>query len=216
MRKKKDGFLREQSGVIMLEATLIMVSVIMICLAMLALSFYFYQQSMMVSVATEIASDVARNYKYEGMEIGDDIITEKNQTDLERYRMSYHSKKMENKAKKRAEKYVKKRFAGTNMGGNREDAEVECEIVKTGTGRVYVKVTLSHETNVFLGEILSIMGITEDETKFQVTAYAECMDLMQYTSLVNFTDYTANELDYGFSRSDLQEKVKEFIQKLEN
>lgn len=203
-----------QRGEVMLEASFILVSVILLLMALLSLSFLFYQEAMMTSVATEIASDVAKNYKFTEMEVGKSEIILEDTTSVKMFRMSFGQGGMEKAHKIRSEAYAEWRIRLATLGINSDEAEVDCEIISSGIGRAYVRVTVSQTSDFFLSEVLDFVGIAEKNTLFSSTAYAECSDLMAYTSMVNFTEYGSRKLNIFNGVGGLYDSVKKFANKL--
>ena len=212
-------FLCQQQGEIMLEAALIFVPILLLLLMLLSLSFFFYQTALMTSVANEIAADIGKNYKFTELEMGQDTITLDDVTEARMFRMNFGKgfgkNSMEGKHKKRGANYAKWRVGLTTLGLDAEDVTVECEIKGSGVGRAYVEVKVSQKTGFFLSEILDFLGITEKNTMFSCTAYAECVDLMAYTSMVNFVEYGSGRLEVLNINSDtnLYSSVKELLGK---
>ena len=205
---------RNQQGEVMLEASCILVSVILLLMALLSLSFLFYQEAMMTSVANEIAADVAKNYKFTDMEVGKSDITLDDTTSVKMFRMSFGKGGMEDDHEDRAEEYAEWRIGLATMGINADDIDVDCEVTSSGIGRAYVKVTVSQKSDFFLSDILEFAGIADKDTMFKSTAYAECVDLMGYTSMVNFTEYGSRKLSIFNSIGGFYDSVKNFIQEL--
>lgn len=205
---------KSQSGEVMLEASFILVTVLLLLMALLSISFLFYQKSVMNSVAMEIASDVAKNYKYTEMEIGKQEIELSDVTSTKMFRMSFAKNSIENAHEDRAENYAEPRVNLTSLGINKENLDVDCEITSSSIGRAYVKVTVSQKTDYFLSGILDMMGIADEEVAFKATAYAECTDFMGYTSMVNFTEYAAEKLSIFNSVGHLYDSIKNFSEKL--
>ena len=203
-----------QRGEVMLEASFILVSVILLLMALLSLSFLFYQEAMMTSVANEIAADIAKNYKYTDMEMGESSITLDDVTGVRMFRMSFGKTKMEESHEARAKSYAQWRVSMATLGIHSSELEVVCEVTSSGIGRAFVKVTLSQRSDYFLSSILDLAGIADEDTIFGATAYAECMDLMGYTSMVNFTQYASQELSIFNSIGGFYDSVRNFIEKL--
>ena len=59
-----------------------------------------------------------------------------------------------------------------------------------------------------------MVGIMDENSMFSSTAYAECVGLMGYTSMVNFTEYGSRKLSIFNSIGGLYNSVKEFAQEL--
>lgn len=213
MRETWKRKLKKQNGEVMLEASIILVFIIILLLGLLSISFMFYQQSLMNTIATEIASDVAKNYKFTSLKMGDDhTLDDYNGTKM--FRMSFGKNNVENAQEDRAEEYVDWRLPLASLGLDPEEVEVDCEIISSGIGRAYVKVTLSQKTDFFLSGILELMEITDENTMFGSTAYAECNDLMGYTSMVSFTQYGSEKLSVFKSVGNFYGSVKSLVENL--
>lgn len=213
MKKQFINKLKKQDGEVMLEASIILVSVIILLLGLLSISFMFYQQSLMTSVATEIASDVAKNCKFTSLEIGKDHNLD-HVNDAKMFRMSFGKNGMEESHEERADDYVDWRLPLASLGLQPENVEVDCELISSGIGRAYVKVTLSQKTDFFLSGILELLEITDENTMFTSVAYAECNDLMAYTSMINFTQYGSEKLGAFNSVGNFYDSVKNLINNL--
>lgn len=196
--------LKNQQGEVMLEAALILLPILIMLMMLLALSFFFYQQAAITSIATEIASDVAKNYKYTTLNIGEETIsldnlssgtTSSKNRPIKMFRMSFSKRGLEKAHRQRAEEYIARRLPASTLGLKSEDATVTCEIEYSGIGRAYVKVTVSQQPELFLGEILQLTGILDPDSGLSATAYAECVDPMGYTSMINFAQYMAVKLE---------------------
>lgn len=214
-RIKKDC--ENQRGEVMLESSFILVSVIILLMALLSISFMFYQEAMMTSVANEIAADVAKNYKFTEVEVGENIsldIYDDEDKRVKMFRMNFGKGSLERAHEDRAEDYAEWRIGAATLGLDSEDIEVDCEVTSSGIGRAYVKVTVSQKSTFFLSEILGMVGIMDEDSMFSSTVYAECVDMMGYTSMVNFTEYGSRKLHVFKGIGDFYNSVKGFIQEL--
>ncbi len=216
MKKRIDKVFQNQHGEVMLESSFILVSVIILLMALLSISFMFYQEAMMTSVATEIATDVAKNYKFTDMEIGESTISLDDANSASMFRMNFGQGSLEDKHEDRAETYADWRIGAATVGLNPGDIDVTCDIINSGIGRAYVKVTVSQESDFFLSSILELAQIADEDTMFSATAYAECDDLMGYTSMINFTEYGSRKLSIFNSIGGFYNSVKGFINELLN
>lgn len=197
----------------MLESSIILVAVILLLVALLSLSFYFYQLAMMNSVATEIAADIAKNYKYTEMDMGSKKITLSDVEEVRMFRMNLGSGKIEKEHIERAETYAPKRIKMTSLGFQSGKVDVECEITHSGIGRAYVTVKVSQDSDFFMSGILEMLDIVDDDT-FSATAVAECVDLSAYTSNVIFTEYCSKRLDVLNGIGTIYTNIKEIAKKL--
>ncbi len=220
----KKEMLRNQSGEVMLEASIVLVSVLILLFALLSLTFLFYQESMMTAVASEIASEIAENYRDANSRIGifalddgqEEVNAEKNSSGM--FRMNFGKRKHEDAHKARAEKYAKARIALATLGIVSDKPEVFCDFSNSGIGRGFVKVTVKQNSTFFLSGVLDMIGITKDgKSPFGATAYAECVDMMGYSSMVNFTAYGSSilgQLEVANAGGELYSSIKELVQKL--
>lgn len=206
--------MKEQQGEVMLEASIILVSVILLLMALLSLSFLFYQQSLMNTVAHEIAADVARNLKYTDLPVGVEEITLDDATSTHLFRMSFGQGTVARAQAERGEAYAQRRVPEASLGLNPGPLQVDCQVTYTGIGRAKVAVTVAQKTDFFLEGTLKLLGLDLEEDLFSATAYAECVDLMGYTSMVNFTVYAAGVLDAFDGVAQLYESVKAWAEKL--
>lgn len=214
MRQKPTAKIAEERGEVMLEASFLLVSVMVLLLALLSVSFLFYQQSMMNSAANEIAADIAKNFKFTDLDVGSESLTLDDVNSAKMFRMSFSLNSLENAHENRAEDYANWRVPFTSLGLNPQSIQVDCEITRSGIGRAYVKATVSQKTDFFLSGILDMAGVADENTLFSATAYAECVDLMGYTSMVNFAQYASGELSAFNSIGGFYNSVKNLIQKL--
>lgn len=200
-----------QRGEVMLEAAMIMVPILIMLMVLLSLSFLFYQQTMMATVASEIAADLGKNFKFTDQAVGDNTLSVSDATDLNMYRTTLGKGKVEDKKVAAAETYVKWRVGLSSFGLNPGEPEVECKIDGTGIGRAVVKVTVSQKTDFFLSDLMEYAGVSKEKMTFSATAYAECSDLMSYTSMINFTEFFSDRFSMFNSVGNLYGSVKDLV-----
>lgn len=173
----------------MLETTLIMTLTLFILMAMLSLGFLFYQQSMLITVATETATEVASNYK---------LSAESNNSgekELKLYRTTFALNQMKQLTKQRAESYVQSRAPMTTLGFDTEVEVSECDVVMDSIGRLHTEVTVTMECDFFMSGALKYFGIIDDDMKFVATGRAECLDLTAYAGHVHFLEYVGQKVE---------------------
>lgn len=215
MKGKTNQKQNNQRGEVMLEAAMIMVPILILLMVLLSLSFLFYQQTMMATVASEIAADIGKNYKFTDFEVGDNTISTSDVTDLRLCRTNILGKSSMQKDKDAvAETYAKWRVGLSSFGLNPGEPEVECKLDGTGIGRLVVKVTVSQKTDFFLSDVMEFAGVSKEKLTFSATAYAECSDLMSYTSMINFTEFISDRLSMFNSIGNLYGSMKDLLQNL--
>ena len=139
MRCKISGKDASERGEVMLEASIILLSIMTLLMALLSISFMFYQQSLMNTIATEIASEVAKDYKFTEIEVGnsDYSLTNtygvnaggsaytKDERKTKIYGMSFGKESVESAHASQAELYAKERLEKASLGLNPGRALVE-------------------------------------------------------------------------------------------
>lgn len=215
MKQASKARMKEEHGEIMLEASIIFVPILILLFVLLSLAFFYYQTAIMDSVANEVAADVAQNYKFHDIAVGKDTLTLHDVESTKMYRTTFGKNSLRALQEARGKKYAEWRVPITSLGFNPDKLDVECEIIGSGIGRAYVKVRVAQKTDFFLSGILDMTGITEKNTMFAATAYAECMDLTGYTSMINFTQYTAGKLKKFNGIAGLYVEIKDLVKQLQ-
>lgn len=181
---------KDESGEVMIEASIIIGMTLIVLVAMIGLGFYLYQQSMIYSVANETAVKIAANYKYERLDKIDTYVVEPAYMEgLRKYR-TY----MKLSDERKAGNYVEKRSKATNFTGKAASIE-ELTIYRDNIGRQRVKVTIAVDNDVVFRGLMEKIGLIKKNSKLYATAYAECVDLTGYSSQVNFVNYIGNAVN---------------------
>lgn len=214
MRDSNKNRISEEHGEIMLESSIILVSVLILLMALLSITFMFYQQAVMTSIATEIAEDVAKNLKFTDLEIGTTTLTADDYDNTQMFRSNFGQVSLQNAKQSLANTYSTERLALASFGLNEGTFETTIDLKVSGIGRMYAVVTVSQPSEFFLSGVLEMLGIADKETMFSATAYAECTDMIGYSSMVNFTDYATQKLSVFEAFGDFYVSVKKFIQTL--
>lgn len=135
----------------MLESLIVMVITIMLLIAMIGVGFLFYQKAMITTVATEVASDIASQYKYCEQDITDWTITEAKMKKLRKYRTSFSLPALRNKSKEKVKAYLQERVKVGNLGIGGSGAKIDSYQIKVDNiGRMHVEVTVSLKSDVLL------------------------------------------------------------------
>ncbi|NLA43472.1 hypothetical protein GX865_05000 [Candidatus Saccharibacteria bacterium] len=192
MKKFFSVFANDDGGEIMIESTIVIFITISLMLIMISLGFLFYQQAMIKTVANEIASGIASNYKYsergDSYHVSDISYAEIN--GLRRYRTTFRVNYMKSDYDEIASSYVVDRVALTNLGLNSSDPQIESlEFSMNNVGRLRVDVVVSLESDFLFSGLLKSLDIIDETPTFKGSASAECMDLTSYTGTVNLQRY---------------------------
>ena len=172
--------LRGEEAEIMLESTLIMVIVMFVLIAMISVGFLFYQQSIISTVATDLAEDIGANYKLIGQ--GDSAA-------INLYRTSISLGSAKEYHRQRAVDKCKERLKISSFGINANEPAVDVNIVVDNIGRLHSEVTVSLECSVLFDGALKYFHIIDSTPVFSATARSECLDVTSYAGQVQFMNY---------------------------
>jgi len=180
----------EDSGEIMLETVLIVPITIMILLAVLSLGFLYYQQSMMSTVANELAAKIGSGYKYTHQPLDDFTITQNALENTKMYRTTFSLMSIKTMNKDRAEEYLPERAGLTSLGINDNEATLDAfDIRVDNVGRLHVDVSISMKSDILFGDVLMFFGILREPPVFKAQGSAECIDITAYASQVKYLEY---------------------------
>lgn len=207
-----------EKGEIMLESTFIMIMTLMVLIAMISVGFLFYQQAMLNTVATELATEIASNYKITEQEIGSTDVNVDTLKNIKLYRTSVSMTSMKVLHKQRAEEYLPERVKLSTLGFNEKDPKIENFNVEVdNVGRMHTEITISLECDILFGGALKYFGIIDSTPKFTATGRAECLDLTGYSGHVQFLNYVKSKMESdGGVINDILEKVVKVINNAES
>lgn len=195
MDKWKASF-RNENGEVMLESTLVMMFTLFILIAMISVGFLFYQQAVICTVASDIATDIAASYKLTNQDIGSSNITSNALNDVKLYRTSVAMCSMKAAHKQRAEEYLPVRIQLASLGIlDKQPVLDDFEIQVDNVGRMHIDVSVSMECDILFSGALEYFGLIDSTPKFSASGRAECLDITAYASHVQFIDYVGNKLE---------------------
>lgn len=180
----------------MIEAAIIFVPVLILVMCLLSLGFFFYQTAIVNSAAAEIADTVAENIKFTELDVNEETLTLSDFQTLRMFRSNFGSIGVGKAQKDNAKEYADWRIPLSSLGFGDQNPDVEFSLTMSGPGRYYVEVKVSLETDIFLGGILRYSGILDENNIYSAVAYAECVDLTAYTSMINFVEHSTKALNF--------------------
>ena len=191
MKRLKNIF-SDDNAEIMLESTIVMIITLFVLIAMISVGFLFYQQAMINTVASDVAVEIASNYKMTDSDIGSESSSYKK---IKLYRTSFAVTGMINLHKARAEKYRPERVKLTSLGiYDKEPWVDDFDICIDNVGRLHVEVTVKMECSILFDGALKYFGIIDSMPAFSATGRAECLDVTAYASHVQFLEYISNKI----------------------
>ncbi|MBQ9766451.1 MAG: hypothetical protein IJW18_09685 [Lachnospiraceae bacterium] len=193
--KFKKGFRRDENGAIMIESLIVFGVTIAMLFFMLAIFCVMFQRWNLQTIANESAMRIAYLYRYPDVD-DEDILTgsvyDANNdyskiTAIRDYRYFFYKDDLTTIAEDRLEEYAGWRLANSTFTQNVSEPKFDVDLHSDSLGRRHIEVTIKGEYAVPGGEIFSFFGF-DSTTKYEVTAYAECLDIMDYMNTVDYLD----------------------------
>lgn len=172
--------LKGDEAEIMLESTIVIIIVLFMLIAMLSVGFLFYQQSIISSIATELAEDIGANYK---------LVSDGDSSKINLYRTSIALGSAKEYHRKKAVEKCMERLKVSSFGIADNDPRVEVNIVVDNIGRLHSEVTVSLECSILFDGALRYFNIINSTPEFSATARGECLDITAYAGQVQFMNY---------------------------
>lgn len=185
MRKNGDG-LKNDRGEIMLEALIVYGITIFLLFFVLALFSVFYHIWNVQVIANEAATRIAQTYKYRDANVDTGYVTMDQVSGLERYRyLAGAQYTVKSAAESKIQDYINRRMDHTSFVNKVAEPDIYFEVKKDALSSWHVEVTIVQQFTVPFGSVLSYFGYN-DKILYKTTAYAECIDIIDYINMVDF------------------------------
>lgn len=182
MKKK----IHSESGELAIESMLVMIPTLFVLVFLIAIGFVYYQQYDVQVTAADTANKIAQTYSFTD---GNAITGEPSDNSFRKrpcYRYIINPQKYEEKNRSRAKEYAVEMLTRTSYASlNQDNLDVKFNVETDGLARRHVDVEVTATYKIPFAEGLEIFGI-KSERQYTATASAECVDLMDYISTVNF------------------------------
>lgn len=183
----KQEEIKNECGTVMLEGVFgVFVSIIVMAF-LLSFGFYLYQQTMVDIVANEVAEEVVMTYKFKDVDDCSEITLDKVKS-LGRYRYFLFAGQYDSANEQKATTLANVRLSKTSLAKADSAPKVEIEKVGDDLGRMHYEVTLTQNYEFMMGDILSLVGLSDAET-ISTTVYVEAVDVSNYINTVKMTNY---------------------------
>ncbi len=183
----KQEEIKSECGTVMLEGVFgVFVSIIVMAF-LLSFGFYLYQQTMVDIVANEVAEEVVMTYKFKDVDDCSEITLDKVKN-LGRYRYFLFAGQYDSANEQKATTLANVRLSKTSLAKADSAPKVEIEKVGDDLGRMHYEVTLTQNYEFMMGDILSLVGLSDAET-ISTTVYVEAVDVSNYINTVKMTNY---------------------------
>ena len=194
-----------EQGEVMLEGMIIVVLTTFLLLWILGVGFLYYQRSILVSTTNDAASKIAATYNNPSSDIIMGYISSDNISERDLYR-GFENGSLRDANEAKADAYVKYVMNRRNFVGTVKDVNVSLQMVPESAVRRHVQLTAVCTFNTPFGAALEMFGM-DKEVKYSVTSCADCTDIIDYISTVDY----ANRV---LSGADLNSKIINCINSL--
>lgn len=192
MRRLK-RFRKNQNGELMLEALIVYSITVFLLFFILAIFSVLFQRWNIQTIANESAVKVAQTYKLLDANVVSGFAEEEDILGIRPYRYVWNGAEAEDAVNEKVLAYVPERLRKTTFTKEVTEPKIIVEVVRDSLARRHIALTIIGEYTVPFGEALAYFGFGRT-TEYKVTAYADCVDLIDY---VNTTDFIATQTSLG-------------------
>ena len=179
---------KDENGMIMIETLIVFTVTIFLLFFILAIFSVMYQRWNIQTIANETAAKISQTYRFKNEDLYDTELSKSDITSVKHYRYFFGSKKdLANQNKMRVNDYAKNRLARTTYTIDVSEPTITYEIKSDSLARRHVELTIEGEYSVPFGDMLAYFGF-DSTIKYKTTAYAECVDLIDFMNTVDFVD----------------------------
>lgn len=192
IRKNK----KDEKGFIMLESLIVYTTTIFLLFLILAIFSVLYQRWNIQTVANESATRIAQTYRLIEADTSTGYVTSDQLTQVERYRYFFNNKAYEDAAKAKIEEYASNRLKKTTFTKDIEEPEIDVKVVHDAMSRRHIEVAIIGKYSVPFGEAMAYFGFP-GVIEYKTTAYADCVDLIDYLNTITFIDSQTSLTQFG-------------------
>ena len=193
-------FLRDEKGMIMIEGLIVFVVTTILLIIVISVFNVLYQIWNVQSVANDTASKLAQTYSYSEpaskANMVDGSVSALSKARLRPYRYMINKSGFEDSARERARSHGINRLSGLIYYAPGNTIDVKTEIIGDSLARRHVEVTVTHQFNLPLRNLLEYIGL-EGALVYTAVGYADCIDMLDYLTTVDFVDH-ATDPNYWF------------------
>lgn len=185
-------------GAIMLESLIVYPVTIFLLFFVLAIFSVLYQRWNLQTIANEAATRMAQTYRLSEADESTGFVTRDQLTDIGAYRYvgNLITNNMEDSISERITNYATWRLSKTTYTKSVTDPQCIVDVVPDSLGRRHLVLTITGEYAVPFGEALSYFGFDSTIT-YETTAYADCVDIIDYVNLVDYVDTQTSLSQFG-------------------
>lgn len=188
-----------ESGEVMLEGMIIMCLTMFLLVWILGVGFIYYQRNVITTISNDAAVKIADTYCYPSSDLIIGYVEPENFTNRDLYRGIMGDSLLEKNTEK-AKKYIQYRLQKTNFSNVVDSVEVELEMINDSALRKHIEVTAKCTFNTPFGVALKFFGMS-DKFTYQAVGRADCTDVIDYISTVDYRDNFDKNLNSNFVKA---------------
>jgi len=195
MQWMKKG-LKNEKGEVMLESLIVYSVTIFLLFFILAIFSVLFQRWNIQTIANESATRVAQTYKLMDADVDTGYVSKSEVAEVREYRYIWKNTELQNSAKTKIEDYASERLKKTTFTKNVTEPQFDIKVVNDSLSRRHVEVKITGEYAVPFVQALSYFGF-DSTTKYEVTAYADCVDIIDYVNTVDYVETQTSLNQFG-------------------
>ena len=189
--------IKKNSGEVMIEGTVIMVLTMLIMVWILGVGFVYYQRYLVTAITNDAAVKIAATYNNPDSDIIMGYITTENLSERDLYR-NFNNNSLFSVNKSKAQSYVEHMLNKTNFAGTINEVNVDMKLVQDSALRKHIEIKTICTFNTPFGSALKLFGMSDTAT-YQSISRADCTDIIDYISTVDFASYQLSGAPLGSS-----------------
>lgn len=205
MERRKQSILGN-SGELMLESLIVYMITLFLLFFILAIFSVWYQRWNIQTIANEAATRMAQTYRFDSTDAESGYVTKEQLVEVGLYR-NFLGFNKEKSMKSRISLYAGERLSRTTYTKNVSEPVFAVQLKHDAMGRRHVELTITGEYSVPFGEALTFFGFP-GTTTYEVTSYAECLDLIDY---INYVDFVKEQTGLGQIKGGIIKSVDAVI-----
>lgn len=184
---------KNNKGAIMLEALIVYTVTLFLLFFVLAIFTVLFQRWNLQTIANDAAARMAQTYRLNKADeiTGEVSVEELTEVGIYRYAGNLITKKMETSIDKRVSDYASWRLQKTTFTKNVTEPVIKTIVHPDALGRRHIEVSIVGEYRVPFAEAMNFFGFGKT-IKYEVKAYADCVDMIDYINLVDYVDTQTN------------------------
>lgn len=203
---------RGESGEVMLESLIVYIITVFLLFFILALFSVLFQRWNIQTIAHEAAAKAAQTYRLSSADIVTGHLSQSQAADVPLYRYMFGGEDLKRAAENKAVPYIRDRLVRTTFTKSVEEPEISVAVRQDELSRRHIEVTITGAYTVPFGTALSYFGF-DSIIRYSVTAYAQCLDMIDYINTVDFCSHEITLDRFGSGAVDLFNSVLQLLNK---